>query len=84
MTLKRYDVTMSNKRSTIYFDADLHRAVRMKAAAMDASVSDIVNEAVRRSLAEDAEDLEAFEKRRREPVLSFEEVVRSLKRRGKL
>jgi hypothetical protein len=84
MTLKRYDVTMSSKRSTIYFDADLHRAIRVKAAAMDLTVSDLVNEAVRRSLAEDAEDVESFEKRRREPVVSFEEVIRSLKRRGKL
>ncbi|PYQ31447.1 MAG: CopG family transcriptional regulator [Acidobacteria bacterium] len=75
---------MSNKRSTIYFDPDLHRAVRLKAAAMDLSVSDVVNEAVRRSLAEDADDLEAFEKRSREPVLLFEDVVRSMKRRGKL
>ena len=75
---------MSSKRSTIYFDADLHRAIRVKAAEMDLTVSDLVNEAVRRSLAEDAEDLESFEKRRREPVVSFEEVVRSLKRRGKL
>jgi hypothetical protein len=75
---------MSNKRSTIYFDPDLHRAVRMKAAAMDLSVSDVVNEAVRRILAEDAEDLEAFEKRRREPSLDFEDVIRSMKRRGKL
>jgi hypothetical protein len=75
---------MSNKRSTIYFDEDLHRALRMKAAVTDLTVSDIVNEAVRRSLAEDAEDLEAFDKRRREPSLSFDDVVRSMKRRGKL
>ena len=72
------------KRSTIYFDPELHRAVRLKAAAMDASISDIVNEAVRRSLSDDAADLEAFEKRRREPALDFESVVLSLKRRGKL
>jgi hypothetical protein len=75
---------MSNKRATIYFDEDIHRAVRMKAAVMDLTVSDIVNEAVRRSLAEDAEDLEVFDKRRREPSLSFDDVVRSMKRRGKL
>ncbi|PYQ49296.1 MAG: CopG family transcriptional regulator [Acidobacteria bacterium] len=75
---------MSNKRSTIYFDQDVHRAVKMKAAAMDLTLSDVVNEAVRRSLAEDAEDLEAFDKRRREPSLTFEDVVRSMKRRGKL
>jgi hypothetical protein len=75
---------MANKRSTIYFDVDLHRAVRLKAAATDRSVSDLVNDAVRQSLAEDAEDLEAFERRRREPTLDFEELVRSMKRRGKL
>ena len=66
------------KRSTIYFDPDLHRALRLKAAAMDRSISDVVNDAVRQTLSEDAADLEVFEKRRREPVLDFEEVVLSL------
>ncbi len=51
---------------------------------MDLSVSEVLTDAVRRSLAEDAEDLEAFEKRRREPSVSFEDVLRSMKRRGKL
>jgi hypothetical protein len=63
------------KRSTIYFEPELHRAVRLKAAATDASISDIVNDAVRRSLSEDAEDLEAFEKRRREPSIDFEDFI---------
>lgn len=85
MTLQRYDVAMSTpKRSTIYFDPELHRAVRLKAAALDASISDVVNEAVRRSLTEDAMDLEEFEKRRKEPVVDFESVVQSLRRSGKL
>lgn len=85
MTSERYDVVMSTpKRSTIYFDPELHRAVRLKAAALDASISDVVNEAVRRSLTEDASDLEAFEKRRKEPVVDFESVVMSLRRSGKL
>ena len=74
----------ATKRSTIYFDAKVHRAVRRKAAAVDASISDIVNEAVRRSLLEDAEDLKAFAERRDEPSVPFEAVVRSMKRRGKL
>ena len=72
------------KRSTIYFDPDLHRALRLKAAATDATISDVVNEAVRRSLSEDAADLEAFEKRRREPTLDFESFVADMKRRGTL
>lgn len=72
------------KRSTIYFDPDIHRALRMKAAAADKSISDVVNEAVRQTLSEDASDLAVFEKRRREPNLDFEDVVLRLKRSGKL
>jgi plasmid stability protein len=72
------------KRSTIYFDPDLHRALRLKAAATDRSISDVVNDAVRQTLSEDAADLEVFEKRRREPALDFEEVVLRLRRSGKL
>jgi hypothetical protein len=75
---------MTAKRATVYFDPDIHRALRLKAAATDDSMSDIVNRAVRLSLAEDAEDLETFQKRKREPNLDFEQFVKALKRRGKL
>ena len=73
-----------SKRATVYFDAPIHRALRLKAAETDASMSDLVNAAVRRSLAEDADDLAAFHERAREPRVSFEVVVRDLKKRGKL
>lgn len=69
------------KRSTIYFEPDLHRALRLKAAAMDRSISEVVNDAVRQTLSEDATDLEVFEKRRREPTLDFEEIVLRLRLR---
>jgi plasmid stability protein len=72
------------KRATIYLPAEVHRALRLKAAAADRSISDLVSEAVRLSLAEDAEDLEAFEKLSKERSLKFENVVRALRRRGKL
>ena len=72
------------KRATIYFDADIHRALRLRAAASDQSISDMVNEAVKLTLAEDAEDLAAFGERKREPNLDFEQFVKALKRRGKL
>ncbi len=72
------------KRATVYFDAQLHRALRLKAAETDRSLSELVNDAVRRSLAEDAEDLAAFEERAREPNLLFEDVVKDLKKRGRL
>jgi plasmid stability protein len=72
------------KRATIYLEATLHRALRVKAAETEKSVSDLVNAAVRQSLSEDAADLAIFETRAREPVLSFEDVLKDLKRRGKL
>lgn len=71
-----------SKRATIYFDPALHRALRVKAAETDRSLSDLVNEAVKLSLVEDAEDLAAFEERAIEPDLSFEDVVKDLKRSG--
>jgi hypothetical protein len=77
-------MTTAQKRSTIYFEPELHRALRIKAAETDTSLSELVNEAVRASLAEDAEDLAAFEERAAEPDLPFEEVVRDLRRRGKI
>ncbi|HEV2721240.1 MAG TPA: CopG family transcriptional regulator [Thermoanaerobaculia bacterium] len=72
------------KRATIYFDPVLHRALRMKSADTDTSISDLVNAAVRDALLEDADDLEDLDKIRREPNIDFETVVRDLKRRGKL
>ena len=72
------------KRTTVYFDAKLHRSLSKKAAQSDQSISHVVNEAVRLALAEDAEDLKAFQERASEPNLEFASVVKSLKRRGKI
>jgi hypothetical protein len=74
----------STKRATVYFDPAIHRALRLKAAETDRSMSDLVNEAIKFSLAEDAEDLAAFEERASEPNLPFEKVVKELKKRGKI
>ncbi len=72
------------KRATVYFEPEIHRALRLKAAETDRSMSDLVNEAVRMSLAEDAEDLAAFDDHVNEPNLPYEAVVKDLKRRGKI
>lgn len=74
----------ATKRATVYLDPDLHRALRLKAAETDRSISDLVNEAIRAAFAEDSDDFEAFEARETEPEYSFEEAVKDLKRRGKL
>jgi hypothetical protein len=72
------------RRTTVYLDPELHRALRLRAASTDETISEMVNEAVRQALAEDAVDLEAFEVREGEPSLDFATVVRDLKRRGRL
>ncbi len=77
-------MTAAAKRATVYLDAELHRALRLKAAVGDRSISDIVNQAVKWVLSEDAEDLAAFRARAKEKDRDFEQVVRELKRRGKI
>ncbi|MCP5321891.1 MAG: CopG family transcriptional regulator [Pseudomonadales bacterium] len=71
-------------RATIYFEPDLHRALRLKAASTRRSLSELVNEAVRAALAEDQEDLSAFEERAAEPTLSYETLLNELKADGKI
>jgi len=73
-----------SKRSTIYFDPAIHHALRIRAANSSLSVSELVNEAVRQILREDQEDLDAFEERVAEPVMSYETLLDELKRNGKL
>lgn len=72
------------KRATIYLDPALHRALRLKAASSNRTVSDLVNEAVRQSLREDQEDLAAFAERVAEPTMSYEALLDDLKAHGKL
>lgn len=76
---------MSNpKRTTIYFESEIHKALRLKSAVSERSISEMVNDAVRNSLAEDAEDLAAFDERADEPAIDFEDFVKKMKRSGKL
>ena len=72
------------KRATIYFDPNLHKALRLKAVETSRSVSDLVNEAVRDALSEDAEDLLAFEERADENLISYEKMVKRLKKDGRI
>ncbi|MDP1718434.1 MAG: CopG family transcriptional regulator [Burkholderiales bacterium] len=74
----------TQKRATVYFEADVHRALRLRAAASDRSISDMVNDAVKAILAEDAEDLAAFSERKSDKSLSFDTFVQGLKRRGRI
>ena len=73
-----------SKRSTVYFEPEIHQALRIKAATTHISVSEVVNEAVRIALREDQDDLSVFEQRAGEPILSYEELLKDLESNGKL
>jgi hypothetical protein len=77
-------MTTQTKRATIYFDPNLHKALRLKAVETSRSVSDLVNEAVKEALSDDAEDLLAFEERADEKLISYEEMVKRLKKDGRI
>ena len=72
------------KRATIYLDQALHKALRIKAAETSRSMSEIVNEAIRQALTEDAEDLAAFDVRANEPLVSYENMLNELKKDGRI
>jgi hypothetical protein len=74
----------NSTRATIYFSMDIHKALRMKAAATHRSISHIVDEAVKDSLADDAVDYDAFTLLRDDSSTSFDSFVSGLRRRGKL
>ena len=73
-----------SKRVTVYFDPGIHQALRIKAASSHSSLSEIVDEAVRLQLAEDQEDLAAFDERVKEPEMSYEALLKDLKKHGKI
>jgi plasmid stability protein len=75
-------MSIARKRATIYIDPEIHRALRVKAAETSTSMSDLVNDAVKASLAEDAEDLSAFEEKAGDRLVGYEEMVKKLKKDG--
>ena len=72
------------KRATIYFDPDLHKALKLKALETSRSITDLVNQAVREALTEDAEDILAFDERRDEPLISYDQMIKKLRKDGRI
>ena len=73
-----------SKRATIYLDPALHKALRIKSIETSKSMSKLINEAVKMALAEDAEDMAAFETRAGEPLIPFKDVLKELKKDGRI
>jgi len=72
------------KRATIYFDPEIHRALKLKALETSRSITDLVNQAVKEALAEDAEDILTYEERKNEPLISYDQMVKKLRKDGRI
>lgn len=77
-------MTTQAKRATIYFDPELHKALKLKSVETSRTITDLVNEAVREALSEDAEDIIAFEKRKGEPLITYDQMIKRLKKNGSI
>jgi hypothetical protein len=77
---------MSNlsKRTTIYFEPEIHQALRLKAASSNLSISELIDQAVRLSMSEDQEDLVSFSERQNDKEISYEDLLNDLKKHGKI
>ncbi len=73
-----------SKRSTIYLDPALHQALKIKSLETSRSMSEIINDAVKEALAEDAEDLAVFDDRQDESLISYEDMLKRLKKDGRI
>lgn len=72
------------KRATIYFDPDIHKALKIKSLETSRSITDLVNQAVKEALSEDVEDILAFEERKNEPLISYDQMVKKLRKDGRI
>jgi hypothetical protein len=77
-------VTTLTKRTTIYLEPELHRALRLKSAESNRSISELINDLVKMELSTDEADLRAFREREDEPTISYEALLQDLKAHGKL
>ena len=73
-----------SKRATVYFDPAIHKALKLKSIETSKSISDLVNMAVKEALAEDAEDISAYEERTNESLISFSDMLKRLKKDGRI
>tara|TARA_B110000285_G_C14918008_1_gene511183 strand:+ start:556 stop:765 length:210 start_codon:yes stop_codon:yes gene_type:complete len=68
----------------VYFEPEIHQALRLKAASSNSSISELIDEAVRLSMNEDQEDLAFFVQRENEKEISYEDLLNDLKKHGKI
>ena len=72
------EASLKPKRSTVYLDPELHRALKIQAAETESNVSELINHAIKQALIEDRDDLASFRDRAKDELVTFEEVLTDL------
>lgn len=71
-------------RTTLTINDEIFRALKIRAAESDETISKYVEDAIKYQLLEDAEDIEDARKRQDEPEYPFEDLVKKFKSEGLL
>ena len=71
-------------RTTVTFEDDVLKLLKLKAVETSYSVSELVNQLVLDAFREDSEDLKAFRERESEETISLENFMQQLEADGKL
>ena len=74
----------TQKRATVYFDPEIHKALKIKSLETSKSVSKLINNAVKELFAEDAEDMAVIEQRADDKLISYAEIIKRLKKDGRI
>lgn len=72
------------KRATVYFDPDIHKTLKVRAAETSSSISEIINNLLKNEFLSDQEDLKVYRERISEPTISYEKLISDLKKNGKI
>ncbi len=69
-------------KATLYLEEPIHRALRLKAAETNQSMSELVNDALKASLQEDLEDIIDWRDRKDDEAVGYEAFIEMLKQDG--
>ncbi|OQW47627.1 MAG: hypothetical protein A4S09_15045 [Proteobacteria bacterium SG_bin7] len=72
----------ARKKTTVYLEPEILKAAKLRAVEADQSLAEYLREAVVAQLAEDLDDIEIAKKRKKEPRISLEDVLKDLRKSG--
>jgi hypothetical protein len=75
-------MSINDSKTTLYLSPSVRRALKKRIVDTNQTMSEYVDRAVARAIAEDLEDIETIERRRTEPTESLEDFLKAIKADG--